>query len=166
MKAGNAPLRDGRGRRTQGLYSLGGSRPVRGIGAGHELGRNLLLVRTEPRYDALEVDLPRREASVQKKSERGEDVNRDELKHRLKVLLIGGLKLEDKRPEDIQDAEPIFVEGLGLDSIDALELVVLIEEHFHVSIPDEEVGRLAFASIDALADFILASHGAVPSPQP
>ncbi|MBI4518627.1 MAG: acyl carrier protein [Deltaproteobacteria bacterium] len=92
-------------------------------------------------------------------------MNRDELRHRLKVLLIEGLKLEDKRPEDIADAEPIFVEGLGLDSIDALELVVLVEEHFHISIPDEEVGKLAFASINALADFVLANQGAAPTPQ-
>jgi len=81
-------------------------------------------------------------------------MDRDELKRRLKILLIEGLKLEDKRPEDIDDAAPIFVEGLGLDSIDALELVVLVEEHFHVTIPDEEVGQRAFASIDALAEFI------------
>lgn len=83
-------------------------------------------------------------------------MNRNELKQRLKLLLVEGLKLEDKRPEDIDDSEPIFVEGLGLDSIDALELVVLVEENFHVSIPDEEIGRVAFASIDALADFVLA----------
>ncbi|HUI25332.1 MAG TPA: phosphopantetheine-binding protein [Candidatus Kryptonia bacterium] len=92
-------------------------------------------------------------------------MNRDELKHRLKVLLIEGLKLEDMRPEDIEDSEPIFVEGLGLDSIDALELVVLVEEQFHVSIPDEEVGKLAFASIDALADFVLANQGAAAASQ-
>jgi acyl carrier protein len=91
-------------------------------------------------------------------------LNRAELKHRLKVLLVEGLKLEDTRPEDITDSEPIFVEGLGLDSIDALELVVLVEEQFHVSIPDEEVGKLAFASIDALADFVLAHQGATTAP--
>jgi acyl carrier protein len=85
-------------------------------------------------------------------------LNRDELKQRLKKLLIEGLRLENMRPEDIRDAEPIFVEGLGLDSIDALELVVLVEEEFHVSIPDEEVGKEAFASIDALADFVLANQ--------
>lgn len=80
------------------------------------------------------------------------------MKRSVKVLLIEGLKLENKRPEDIEDSAPIFVEGLGLDSIDALELVVLIEERFHVTIPDEEVGKSAFASIDALADFILAAQ--------
>jgi acyl carrier protein len=85
-------------------------------------------------------------------------MERNELKQRLKLLLIEGLKLDDKRPEDIADAAPIFVEGLGLDSIDALELVVLIEEHFRITIPDEDVGKEAFASIDALADFLLASR--------
>lgn len=87
-------------------------------------------------------------------------MTRDELKTQLKGLLIDGLRLESTKPEDIADAEPIFVEGLGLDSIDALELAVLVEEHFRVSIPDEEVGKVAFASIDALADFILANQAA------
>lgn len=87
-------------------------------------------------------------------------MERNELKRSLKILLVEGLKLENKRPEDIEDAAPIFVEGLGLDSIDALELVVLVEERFHVTIPDEEVGKAAFASIDSLADFILAARAA------
>jgi len=85
-------------------------------------------------------------------------MDRDQLKQRLKVLLIEGLKLQDKKPEDIEDGAPIFVEGLGLDSIDALELVVLVEEHFRVTIPDEQVGQQAFASINALADFILSAQ--------
>jgi len=92
-------------------------------------------------------------------------LDRNELKLRLKRMLIEGLRLEDKRPEDIVDGEPIFVEGLGLDSIDALELVVLVEENFRVTIPDEDVGKSAFASIDALADFILSNQAAA-APQP
>jgi acyl carrier protein len=84
-------------------------------------------------------------------------MDREELKRRLKDLIVEGLRLEDIRPEDIQDSEPIFVEGLGLDSIDALELVVLVEEQFGASIPDEEVGKRAFASIDSLADYVLAN---------
>jgi acyl carrier protein len=87
-------------------------------------------------------------------------LTREALKEQLKALLIDGLRLEGTRPEDIRDAEPIFVEGLGLDSIDALELAVLVEERFRVTIPDEEVGKVAFASIDALADFILGQPGA------
>lgn len=82
-------------------------------------------------------------------------MDRNELKMHLKRLLVEGLRLDGVRPESIQDAEPIFVEGLGLDSIDALELVVLVEERFHVVIPDEEVGKLAFASINALVDYIV-----------
>jgi acyl carrier protein len=85
-------------------------------------------------------------------------LERDELKVRLKHLLVEGLKLEGVEPASIQDGEPIFVEGLGLDSIDALELVVLVEERFHVVIPDEEIGKLAFASINALADFIIVQQ--------
>jgi acyl carrier protein len=84
-------------------------------------------------------------------------MQRDELKQRLKAMIVEGLKLEDKRPQDIDDAAPIFVDGLGLDSIDALELVVLVEDNFRVTIPDEEMGQKAFASIDALADFILSA---------
>lgn len=84
-------------------------------------------------------------------------MEREALKRRLKVLIVEGLKLEDKRPEDIDDGAPIFVEGLGLDSIDALELVVLVEENFRVTIADEEAGKRAFASVDALTDFILSA---------
>jgi len=84
--------------------------------------------------------------------------NSDDLKRRLKELLITGLRLQDVAPAGIADYQPIFVDGLGLDSIDALELVVLIEEHFGIAIPDEEVGKKAFASINALADFIAAEQ--------
>lgn len=74
-----------------------------------------------------------------------------------KELLIEGLRLE-MNPDEIVDSEPIFGEGLGLDSIDALEFVVLVEERFGVSIPDETVAKQAFASIEALSDFIHASR--------
>jgi len=75
----------------------------------------------------------------------------------VKELLATGLRLE-LAPSDIPDDSPIFGDGLGLDSIDALELVVLVEEKFHVSIPDEEVGRQAFASVSALVQFILSER--------
>jgi acyl carrier protein len=73
----------------------------------------------------------------------------------LKELVIRTLRLEDIMPEDIVEGDPLFGEGLGLDSIDALELVVAIERDYEVEIPDAEVGRRAFASINALASFIL-----------
>ena len=83
-------------------------------------------------------------------------MERDQLKRSLKELLIGGLRLQDLGPDDIEDAAPIFVDGLGLDSVDALELVVLVEEKFNIQIPDEDVGKRAFASIDALTDYVSA----------
>jgi len=85
-------------------------------------------------------------------------MEREGLKLRLKELLIAGLRLEELSPAGIADEQPIFVEGLGLDSIDALELVVLIAEHFGIEIPDEEAGKRAFASINALADFIVGEQ--------
>jgi acyl carrier protein len=78
----------------------------------------------------------------------------DELKRELKELIIESLKLEDVTPEEIEDEEPLFREGLGLDSIDALELTVALEKGYKLSIPDEEVGKRAFASISALAAFV------------
>ena len=86
-------------------------------------------------------------------------MNKGDISRRAKELLIEGLRLE-MTPEEIVDSEPIFGEGLGLDSIDALEFVVLVEERFGVSIPDETAAKQAFASIDALTDFIHASRQA------
>lgn len=79
------------------------------------------------------------------------------LRTEVKELLATGLRL-DIAPADIPDDAPIFGEGLGLDSIDALELVVLVEERFQVAIPDEEIGRRAFASVNALVDFIMSER--------
>jgi acyl carrier protein len=80
---------------------------------------------------------------------------REDLIANLKELVIRTLRLEDVSLEDIVATEPLFGDGLGLDSIDALELVVGIEREYQVEIPDAEVGRQAFASISALADFIM-----------
>ena len=78
----------------------------------------------------------------------------------LKELVIRTLRLEDIEPEDIVAGDPLFGEGLGLDSIDALELVVAIEREYEVEIPDAEVGRRAFASVNALAEFVLEKQAA------
>lgn len=78
----------------------------------------------------------------------------DELKKNLKEQIIEALGLEDVTPEDIDDAAPLFNEGLGLDSIDALELVVVLERNYGIRIQKIEEGRAAFASIDALAEFV------------
>lgn len=80
--------------------------------------------------------------------------NTEKLYEFLKRMIIDTLRLEDIPVEDIETDAPLFREGLGLDSIDALELVVAIEKIFHVIIEDEDVGRKAFASVRALALFI------------
>lgn len=79
------------------------------------------------------------------------------LKLELKTQIIQELNLEDLKPEDIEDDAPLFVEGLGLDSIDALELVVLMEKYHGVKIPDETVGREALQSINTMAEYIVAN---------
>ncbi|MEW6108236.1 MAG: phosphopantetheine-binding protein [Nitrospirota bacterium] len=73
----------------------------------------------------------------------------------LKALIIKSLKLEEVLPANIDPAAPLFGSGLGLDSIDALELVVALEKTFGIRIPDEDVGKEAFASVNALADYII-----------
>jgi acyl carrier protein len=80
--------------------------------------------------------------------------NRGELCQFLKKMIIDTLKLEDMTEAEIETDAPLFKEGLGLDSIDALELVVAIEKIFNVIIEDEDVGKRAFASVSALAGFI------------
>ena len=77
------------------------------------------------------------------------------LREQLKKIIIEELNLEDIDALDIKDDDPLFGdEGLGLDSLDAVELVVLIQKHFGVEIKDMEEGREALASINSLADFI------------
>jgi acyl carrier protein len=78
----------------------------------------------------------------------------NELKEEIKNLIVSSLNLEDVRPEEIVDDAPLFQEGLGLDSIDALELAVAIERTYRVTIPDEAVGKKVFASVSALASYI------------
>jgi acyl carrier protein len=80
----------------------------------------------------------------------------DELKHELKELIIATLKLEDVAADSIEDDAPLFGDGLGLDSIDALELTVALEKRYTISIPDEAAGKQAFASITTLASFVAA----------
>ena len=86
-------------------------------------------------------------------------MDKEKLKTELKHLIVETLRLEDVKPEDIVDDAPLFGEGLGLDSVDALEIVVALEKSYGVIIEDEEVGKKAFASIDVLADFVLEKKG-------
>jgi len=82
-----------------------------------------------------------------------EAVSETELKQQIKRLIVDRLKLE-MEPSEIGDADPLFGEGLGLDSIDALELVLGLEQEFGVKIEDEEVGAEALSSVDSLAKFV------------
>lgn len=79
------------------------------------------------------------------------------LQDRIKNLIVRRLKLEVD-PASIESTAPIFGGGLGLDSIDALELVLGIEQEFGVRIDDEEIGSSALASVESLASF-LAERG-------
>jgi len=79
--------------------------------------------------------------------------DRAELKRSIKELIIQRLKLE-MAPDEIDDAAPLFGEGLGLDSIDALELVLGLEQKFGIKVEDEEVGKRIFASVDALTSYV------------
>jgi acyl carrier protein len=76
------------------------------------------------------------------------------IKENLKKILIEELNLEDLTPEEIEDDAPLFGEGLGLDSLDAVELVVLLEKHFGVEVKNLDEGRAAFQSINTLVSFI------------
>lgn len=78
-----------------------------------------------------------------------------ELTEKLKKEIIEVLNLEDIKPEDIDLDAPLFGEGLGLDSIDALELIVLLEKNYGIKIEDPKEGRKIFTSIRTMADFIL-----------
>ena len=80
-------------------------------------------------------------------------MNKNDMAPRVKDLIVRRLKLEID-PSTIQNDAPLFGEGLGLDSIDALELVLGLEQEFGIKVEDEEVGVKAFASVDALCDFI------------
>lgn len=80
----------------------------------------------------------------------------DKLIQELKVEIIEALNLEDMEPDDIDINEPLFGDGLGLDSIDALELIVLLEKNYGIKIEDPKKGKDIFASVKTMADYITA----------
>ena len=83
------------------------------------------------------------------------------LEQEIKKLVIETLHLEDITPDDIDPAAPLFVEGLGLDSIDALELGLALQKSYGVSLAnDAKENRRHFASVRALADFVSAHRKA------
>lgn len=83
------------------------------------------------------------------------------LEHEIKELIITSLSLEDITPDDIDAAAPLFVEGLGLDSIDALELGLALQKRYGVSLSaDSQETRRHFSSVRALAEFVASQRSA------
>jgi acyl carrier protein len=85
----------------------------------------------------------------------------NDLIEKIKQLIIKRLKLVEMAPEMIETDAPLFGEGLGLDSIDALELVLGLEKEFGVIIPDAEVGRKVFQSVRTMAQYVLEQQKTV-----
>lgn len=73
---------------------------------------------------------------------------------KLKQEIIEVLNLEDVKPEDIDENAPLFGDGLGLDSIDALELIVLMEKNYGIKLKDPKEGKAIFQSVHVMADYI------------
>ena len=80
----------------------------------------------------------------------------DELIEELKASIIEALNLEDLTPADIDADAPLFGEGLGLDSIDALELIVLMERNYGIRLKDAAAGRQVFQSVRVIAEYVMA----------
>jgi acyl carrier protein len=78
----------------------------------------------------------------------------EELKNTLKQQIIDSLNLQGMKPEDIDDNAPLFGEGLGLDSIDSLELMVLMERSYGIKIEDAREGRKILTSVQTMAEYI------------
>ena len=76
------------------------------------------------------------------------------IRAKLKDLLVSNLNLEGVTPDQIKDDNPLFGEGLGLDSLDAVEIVVILQRHFGVEIKDMEKGREIFRSVNTVANYI------------
>lgn len=78
----------------------------------------------------------------------------EQLKEELKSKLIEALNLEDITTEDIDSSAPLFGDGLGLDSIDALEIILLLEKSYGIRLENPAEAKETFYSVDTLADFI------------
>ncbi len=76
------------------------------------------------------------------------------IKNELKAMLVKNLSLEDIRPEDIKDDEILFGEGLGLDSLDAVEIVVMLQRNYGLEFKNLNEGKKIFYSVDTLANYI------------
>jgi acyl carrier protein len=86
-------------------------------------------------------------------------MDQSELKSQIKRALLEELDLRGRSEADIDDEAPLFGEGLGLDSLDALQLAMAIEERFGVTVPEGEASRAIFASVAAIAAHITKAKG-------
>ena len=82
----------------------------------------------------------------------------EELKQQLKKQIIEFLNLTPLTPEEIKDDEPLFDVGLGLDSIDSLELIVLLKKEYGISIQDPKEGRKALVNINTMVEYIVQNR--------
>lgn len=82
----------------------------------------------------------------------------DALKQELKERIVNALNLEDISIEDIQDSDPLFGDGLGLDSIDALELIVLLDKEYGIKLADPKQGKEIFQSVETMAQYVAANR--------
>ena len=80
----------------------------------------------------------------------------DKLMEDLKKQIVIQLNMQDIKPEDIGDDQPLFVEGLGLDSIDALELIVLLQQQYKIKLSNADEGPKVFHSVRTMAQYITA----------
>lgn len=78
----------------------------------------------------------------------------EDLTLKLKQQIIEALNLEDMEPDEIETDEPLFGDGLGLDSIDALELIVLLEKNYGIKIENPKDGQKIFYSVKSMAEYI------------
>lgn len=88
------------------------------------------------------------------------EMSAGELRTAIKRLLVSELNLKGRDPETIEDDGPLFGAGLGLDSLDALQLAMSIEEQLGVRIPEGDEARAVFKSVRAIADYVAKVRGA------
>lgn len=84
----------------------------------------------------------------------------EELMKTLKGQIVEQLNLQNIKPEDIGDDQPLFVEGLGLDSIDALELIVLLQQKYGIKLANPSDGPTVFKTVRSIAEYITAHKAA------
>lgn len=83
-------------------------------------------------------------------------MEKEQLKQQLKKQIVEFLNLMQVKPEDIKDDEPLFGDGLGLDSIDSIELIVLLNREYGINIQDPKEGRKVLVDVNTMVDYIEA----------